>query len=165
MFSKYRFFIFELMVYLQRIILAFVFLISANISALKAQSISLDETIKFINSKLSPSCKVDVKNGELLAEFYDKNGNLIRKDRADIDHLVPEKTMYSAEQKMIIVFCEEDDCVERKLLGNTRVTRLYDRYPFVWEGEQKIAESIVKAFNHLIRTINEKGYKNNSPFE
>lgn len=134
-------------------------LLFAGKERLNAQNITLEQTISFINSKFGPACKIDVKNGYLLAEFYDQNGTIIRKDKGDIEFLEVLQTKFASDEKMIYLFCNQGDCVERKLMGNTKVTRLYDRYPFVWEGDAKTAESLVKAFNHLIRLINEPEYK------
>jgi hypothetical protein len=153
------------MLILQRKFVLFVLVILINACKADAQSISIDQTLAFINSKFGNTCKVDVKNGYLLADFFDGNGQLIRKDKGDISHLDATKSSYSKDEKMLYLMCDDEDCVERKLMGNTRVTRLYDRYPFVWEGDEKSADALIKAFNHLIRTLNEKGYKNNTPFE
>lgn len=149
----------------KRFLLLFVLLVSIYSTESKAQNITIDETLNYINGKFSGKCKVNIKNGELIAEFFDQSMTCIRKDRADIEHLVISKSNYSKEDKMIYLFCDEEECVERKLMGNTKVTRLYDRYPFVWEGDEKSGEGIVKAFNHLIALINEPGYKSNTPFE
>jgi hypothetical protein len=130
-----NFFKFDKMLILQRKISLFVLVFIVFGCKADAQSISIDQTLAFINTKFGKACKVDVKNGNLLADFFDQKGELIRKDNGEIEHLDAAKTVYAKDEKMIYIFCDSQDCVERKLMGNTRVTRFYDRYTFVWDGD------------------------------
>lgn len=129
-----------------------------------SQNISMDETLAFINSKFGSDCKVNVKNGYILTEISE-NGTLIRKDKADISVMDVLKTEYNEESKMVILYCTQKECCERKLMGNTKVTQLQNNLPLLWKGSAKEALSVIKAFNHLIKLVNEPGYKSNTPFE
>lgn len=154
-----------MMVHAKRILFAIVLLSAFYSGKSFSQDLNTSYTLDYINRKFNGSCKVDIRNGELIAEFFDSNGTCIRRDKGDIEHLDPSRTSYSKEDKMVYLFCSQEDCVERKLMGNTKVTRNYDRYPFVWKGDERSGEGLVKAFNHLINLMNEPKYKNNTPFE
>lgn len=149
----------------KRIFLLFVLITEIYSGHACSQELSIDRTLDYLNRKFNGACKVDVKNGDLIAEFYDASGTCIRRDKGAIEYLDPKLTALVKEEKMIYLFCSEEDCVERKLMGNTKVTRRYDRYPFLWEGDEKSGQGIVNAFNHLIRLMNEPKYKSATPFE
>ena len=144
--------------------LILLFLLTIKPGLLLCQNTSISTTLDYINMKLAGKCKVDVKNGYLLAEFTE-NGSVIRKDKVGIEDLDPEKTEFSEESGMIILYCKVKECAERKLMGNTKVTQLQNNVPILFSGDKAQAASVMKAFNHLIRTINEPNYKNNTSFE
>ena len=124
-----------------------------------------EETISYINKKLSPVCSVVVKSGDIIATYFDEGGQRIREDRVAIGNL-DTLVRYNVKENVFIIptikGCEE--CVTRKLIVQ-KVKRFYSRLSFTMEGSDKEIKGLRKALVHLIRIGSEFRYHDEISFE
>jgi hypothetical protein len=131
----------------------------------KEPTISLEETLKFINSLLGDKIVFDLKDGDIIIKYYDNKNRLFRTDRVDTEHLDWKHISYAEEDMLFVLPCYEDDgkCVERKF-HITKEGDLYARTSFRLKRPEDF-EPMKKAVTHLIRTVEEFDYRNNEPFD
>lgn len=131
-----------------------------------AQSISMEETIRYINNKLGADCSLDVVKGKLMAFYYDK-GKLDRKDKVNIAILDTNRIGFEKEGNILFISCKENeyDGVERILLKDN-IKKQYSRISFVIPSDDKSVEGMKAAFGHMLRLIQRKNkYERTQPFE
>ena len=122
------------------------------------------ETISYINQKLAPLCRIEVKGGTIIATYNDKSGTKIREDKVaafDLDTVAH----YDLTEKILSVNCLKDrpDAVTRTLYVQ-KIKRQYSRITFVIEDEATV-ESITKALLHLIKIDSQFSYSDEISFE
>jgi hypothetical protein len=135
-----------------------------NYNYLFSQETTLTETLSFINHKLNGKCSVDVVNATIIAKFYEK-GKMVREDKIKYTwELDIETTNYDAKESTVNIFCREEykECVSRKMLIR-KVVNSYSRVNF--EADEKDSESLIIAFNHLIKLASDPTYKKFLNFE
>ncbi len=135
----------------------------------KAQEITMEYTLDYINNRLAPCCTVDVHRGELIALFYER-GQLVREDNVKLADLDIQSIRYDAINRMLIIDCKgapARKCVNRDLpaYGTQGVYRSYARISWPVELSADRSEGLIKAFRHMIRLVTERGYHNTEPFE
>jgi len=135
----------------------------SSVFAQEKDNISAEETIDYINSKITGIAKLENVKGLLLVEFY-KNGKANRVDRVNIDKLNPENIEYIADEKALVVRCIADDCIDRRIEVPKTIGQ-FSRMSFKGEYDAKAQTGLVKAFEHLIMLYRDRKYKNNTPFE
>jgi len=153
-------------VFIKALFSVFILTFILSVSSVKAQNITLDQTLTYINGKFGKKCSVDVKKGNLTANFYDEQGKLFRKDKVSTEELNPSSVKYMEEEKMLIITCKahKSECVHRTMIEKD-YSRMYNRISFVYEGDQKSFQGLENAFTHLLRLMHESGYSNDEPFE
>ena len=150
--------------YLSHLIL--LILLLSGVKGFSQNKISIDQTLDYINSKLQPKVKAEVKGGYLLLTFTNDKGEVYRKDKVALDALDHTAIEYVEEEKMITLRCLNGaECDERQLNTTTKVTRNYNRVTIVYEGEDRSKEGLLNAFGHLVKLVNVKSYKDHQPFE
>ncbi len=130
---------------------------------LNAQDITMEQTVDYINQKFGGNYNVEVNYGSMVA-IYQEGGQKYREDQVLIKDLDAGKVTYNAKTKMLLINCKSPTakCVTREFLDK----RLYyNRVSFVINAGEKTANGLIKAFQHLIRLVNERGYKSSEPFE
>lgn len=138
-----------------------VVMFSGKLNAQK--SISIQKTIEYINGKFGSDCTIKVDYGSMVATYFE-NGEKYREDQVSIKDLSADKVSYNNKTGMLLLNCKAPDgkCVTREFLGK----RLYyNRVSFVLKSGGNSKEGLVKAFKHLIRSVNEKNYESSEPFE
>lgn len=123
-----------------------------------SQSPGKAETVAFINSILGQRTQVELKGGTLFVTFRDENGKIFREDKVptpDLDLTIN----YEEEGKLLVIPCMQDqpECVTRVLVVQ-KIKRGYGRLSIPVQSEKEFY-SLKKAFDHLIRTTSENGYK------
>ncbi|MCG3164970.1 MAG: hypothetical protein POELPBGB_00730 [Bacteroidia bacterium] len=143
---------------------SFLFCIFFLVSAISvAQNISMEETLAYINGKLSSKYEIDVKRGLLLLTSYKDNMKMMD-ETILITDLNPE-VVYSEEEKAIIIKCNEGDkCVERKE-HLVEKKNYFSRLKIVTPEDEKSVKGLQKAFLHLLRLVQEPKYKSTETFE
>lgn len=130
-----------------------------------AQNISMEETLAFINGKLSGKYKLRIDRRELVIDVFNEDEGHVRRDRMMIDDLSWESIKYYPSDTLLVMRCEDEgyDCVNRDLLIKGLKDQIH-RFSFVVTDE-KDAEALKKALIHMIRLVREKKYKSSEPFE
>ncbi|MCC7050225.1 MAG: hypothetical protein IT239_00395 [Bacteroidia bacterium] len=133
--------------------------------AQNSPTISLDETIKFINAKLGSQIVFDLKNGDIIIKYYDDKNRLFRIDKADTEDLDWSRISYADEDMLFVIPCHEEDgkCIDRKY-PIKKEEGLYARMTFKIQNVSDF-ESLKKAVTHLLRSIEEFDYRSNESFE
>jgi hypothetical protein len=145
------------------LLFAIILLMFSPVFGQEKDNISPDETIAYINSKLTGIAKLSNERGLLIVEFY-KNGKVNRTDKVPIEALNPENVEYIADEKALVVRCIANDCIDRKIeIPKTRGQ--FSRMSFAGEYDAKAQVGLVKAFEHLIMMFRDRKYKSNKPFE
>ena len=137
--------------------------ITARCDMIFAQDVTMEQTVQYINQKFGGNYTIEVNYGSLVAT-YQENGQKYREDQVNIKDLDPAKVTYNGSTKMLLINCKlpTTKCVTREFLDK----RLYyNRVSFVVNAGEKTASGLIKAFQHLIRLVNERGYKSSEPFE
>lgn len=129
------------------------------------ETISLEETLKYINTKLGSSIVFDLKNGDVTIKFYDDKNRLFRIDKADTEQLDWKNISFAEEDQLIIIPCygEKNKCIERKF-PLRKEGDLYARCSIKLVKAEDY-EPLKKAITHLLRTVEEFDYKSTTPFE
>lgn len=122
------------------------------------------ETIDYLNSKLNPSCVIEVNGATIIACYYSNTGAKIRQDKVSSGAL-DTSIVYDKNEKILSIPClgVEGDCVMRNLYLQ-KIKRPYARLSFAIDDENK-ANEIKKAFKHLIRILSEPKYKDEISFD
>jgi hypothetical protein len=137
--------------------------------SIKAQEITMENTLTYINNRLAPCCTVNVHRGELIA-LYHERGQLVREDNVKLADLDIQSIRYDAIHRMLFIDCKGAPgrkCVNRDLpaYGTQGVYRSYARISWPVELSPDRSEGLIKAFRHMIRLVTERGYQNAEPFE
>jgi hypothetical protein len=128
-----------------------------------AQNKSMEETLTYINGKLTGKYQIDVKRGLLLLTSYKDNMNMMD-ETILITDLKPE-VIYSEEEKAIIIKCTDGDkCIERKEYLVEK-KNYFSRLKIVTPEDEKSVKGLQKAFLHLLRSVHEPKYKSTESFE
>jgi hypothetical protein len=144
-------------------LITFFLLISFKFAS--AQDITLDQTLKYMNNKFGGKIIVQIKNGAILAEYFNKDEK-VRQDKVDPNDLDLTKVKYDPAEKQLHINCteEREGCVDRNLLI-TGARNGYKRLSFPYEGNQKSIDGLTKALTHLVKLMTDKKYKSSTPFE
>ena len=130
-----------------------------------SQRPDVNETIMYLNRKLSPNCIVKEKHGDIIATYFDKDGKKTREDRISIG-LLDTIVRYDKNSKMFIIpalnGCET--CVTRKVFTQ-KSKRKYSRMTFFMDGSEADKIGLRKALIHLIRINSEFRYHDEIVFE
>ncbi|MBL7922785.1 MAG: hypothetical protein JNL88_01165 [Bacteroidia bacterium] len=129
-----------------------------------SQSPGKQETVEYINSILGEKARMEMKAGTLFVTFYNDQGKVIREDKVQTPDLDLAIT-YEEEEGLLCIPCMRDqpDCVLR-VLTVQKVKRTYGRLS-IPVSDSKTFHALRKAFDHLIRTTSEHGYKEAVTFE
>ncbi len=135
-------------------------------STVKAQEITMLETLRYINTKLSPACSLDVVKGVIIAVYKEK-GETVREDQASISDLDINSIKYDTESGIFSINCKgapAKKCDTRDL-PRLNVYRSYARISWKVMLDPKSAEGLKKAFTHLMKMVLDSKYKSSEPFE
>jgi hypothetical protein len=128
-----------------------------------AQNISMEETLAYINGKLTDKYIIDVKKGLLLVTSY-KDKTKMMDEISLITDLNPE-IIYSEEEKSLIIKCVDGDkCVERKQYL-VKEKNYISRIKIVTPEDNLSVKGLQKAFIHALKLVQNPKYKNAEPFE
>lgn len=129
------------------------------------ESISLEETLKFINAKLAGKIIVDLKGGDVISKAFDEKNRLFRIDKMDTEHINWKGIYFDEDNSLIVIPCDgnSDKCVEREMVLYKEGGE-YGRSTLRVEDPVKAA-AIIKALQHLVRTVEDHTYKSTEPFE
>lgn len=131
---------------------------------IKAQDITMEQTLKYINGKLGSGYEVDVNSGVIIARFSE-GVEVYREDQVLYKTLDLNSMKYDASQRLFIINCKDGKkCVDRQLFIR-KEQRDYARISFPVTLDAKGVEGMKKAFTHMIRMIEDVKYKNSEPFE
>ena len=101
-----------------------------------------------------------IENGQATkAEFDDENRATNWHSRLD---LLEEHKTHNLKKLFNALSDTQKKCVTREFLSKRL---FYSRISFPISYGQKTNDGLVKAFQHLIRLINDKNYENSEPFE
>ncbi len=137
-----------------------------NVQKGNAQNITMEETVKYINSKFDGKCKLEVIKGFVQAQFYEGR-EVYRKDKVAVNDLDMMKMGFEKEESLFFIPCKGDQegCVERNLYVN-KIKKQYSRLSFVVENNQKNIDGLSEAFIHLYKLVDgPSGYSRTKPFE
>ena len=134
------------------------------ISPLKAQEISMEKTLEYINRKIGPTGTIDVINGVIIAKFSE-GIEIFREDQVLCKSLYLNSMNYDASQKVFYINCNgTSKCVDRQLFIK-KIQRDYARLSFPVNLDPKGVEGMKKAFTHMIKLVLDPKYKSSEPFE
>ncbi len=127
------------------------------------ENITVQQTLDYINSKFNGKYVVSINYGVLIATYFDGETKY-REDQAPVKDLSADHVYFNSKTGMLLVNCTnpQKKCVTREFLGKRL---FYSRISFPINYPSKTTDGLVKAFQHLIRLINEKNYKSAEPFE
>ena len=134
------------------------------ISPLKAQEISMEKTLEYINRKIGPTGTIDVIHGVIIAKFSE-GIEIFREDQVLCKSLDLNSMNYDASQKVFYINCNgTSKCVDRQLFIK-KIQRDYARLSFPVNLDPKGVEGMKKAFTHMIKLVLDPKYKSSEPFE
>jgi hypothetical protein len=147
--------------FLKKTIICFVFALYSVISF--SQNISIEETLTYINGKLTGKYILDVKKGLLLVTSYKEDMKMMDETLLITD-LNPD-VIYSQEENALIIKCADaDKCIERKEYL-VKKKNYFSRLKIVTPEDDKTVKGLQKAFLHMIKLVQEPKYKNAELFE
>lgn len=132
----------------------------------KAQEITKERTINYINDKLKNNCVVDATTNQLTLQFY-KAGKIYRQDAVTVKDLNYENVIYKAEENTIAIYCinTDEDCIMR-LIYKDNIKKWFSRITINIENlDEKSINGLIKAFSHLIKSYHVPDYKLYEYFE
>lgn len=135
----------------------------------KAQEITMEYTLDYINSTLGACCSIDVNKGILNAVYHER-GQLMREDNVNIAELDESSVKYDEINKMLVINCKgapNKKCVNRDIpaYGSKGVYRPYARISWEVYLTPAKAASLEKAFVFMIRKVIDPKYNSTEPFE
>lgn len=136
---------------------------------IQAQEINMEQTLDYINAKISPRCSIEVVKGILIG-IYKDGGQVVREDQVNVKDLDINSIKYNATENIFSINCKgapSKKCVSRELynIGPGEVYRPYARISFETYLDQKSADGLKNAFTHMMRLVMEPKYKSSEPFE
>ncbi len=140
------------------------FIVLQFITTVNAQEITMQQTLEYINKNLGKNCSVEIKK-QLIVKLY-KNGEIYRQDKVYIEDLDSDAVVYLHDENAVILKCKEgiEECIERRLYVN-KIKRTYSRLSIIVNSDEKAGKGLERAFIHLIKLVQEPGYKSSEPFE
>lgn len=133
----------------------------------QAQDYDLDYTEKYINKRLSSSCKLIANKRSISVEFYSK-GKLVRVDEFYAEAIDREKGInYSEEEEALILKCCEnaEKCVTREIIVLDE-KKFYNRVNLMTSCSGEECVYLERALEHLIMLyIADEDYLRTKPFE
>lgn len=149
---------------LNPILVVLLTLFSFPVKPVTAQGIDMEETLNFINTRLSPSSNIEVLRGVLIAKFYD-GGEIIREDQVLCKDLNIASMSYDSGSKLFSINCNGTmKCVDRQLFIR-KIQRDYNRISFPVNLDANGVESMKKAITHMIKLVLDPKYENSEPFD
>lgn len=128
-----------------------------------AQSITMEETLTYINNKLSGKYIIEVKKGLLFLSSFKEEVKMMD-ETAQITDLIPD-VIYSEEEQSLIIKCADGDkCVQREQYL-VKEKNYLSRIKIATPLDEKAVKGLQKAFLHLIKLVYDPKYKNAEPFE
>lgn len=138
--------------------------LSLNFTSIKAQEITMEETLKYINGKLGSGYSIDVLRGVIVARFSE-GVEPFREDQVSCKSLDLSTMRYDASQKLFCINCNgTTKCVDRQLFVR-KIQRDYARFSLPVTLDAKSTEGMKKAFTHMFRLVLDPKYKSSEPFE
>ncbi|MBL0343220.1 MAG: hypothetical protein IPP71_21595 [Bacteroidetes bacterium] len=135
-----------------------------NVTTVKCQDISMEQTLNYINSKMGHGYSIDVLHGVIVAKFFEGT-EPFREDQVMCKSLDLNSMRYDAEQKLFLINCNGGTkCVDRQLFIR-KIQRDYARFSLPMTLDAKGVEGMKKAFTHMIRMVLDTKYKSSEPFE
>jgi hypothetical protein len=129
-----------------------------------AQSITMDETLAFVNNKLGKEVKIEIVRGSIVAKYFN-GGEMFREDIAPCKLLDHSEINYDTANRIFYINCEGNAlCVDR-ILYERKIKRQYVRISFPVDLSDADVASLQKAMKHMIRLVVERKYQSNVPFE
>lgn len=127
----------------------------------------LDYTEKYINEKLSPSCKLIANKRSISVEFYSK-GKLVRVDDFFAEAIDREQgILYSEKEEALILKCSEnaDECITREIIVLDE-KKFYNRVNLLTNCSGEDCVYLERALKHLMMLyIADEDYLRTKPFE
>ncbi len=146
-----------------RILIISVTLLTAT-TAVRAQEITMEQTLTYINGKLGNGYSIDVLRGVLTAKFFE-GAEPFREDQVMCKSLDLSSMRYDASQKLFSVNCNgSSKCVDRQLFVR-KIQRDYARFSLPVTLDAKGVEGMKKAFTHMVRLVLDPKYSSSEPFE
>ena len=146
---------------LKKLFLTGVFLYAAGIAG--AQNISMEETLAYINGKLSGNYTVEVKRGVLLVASFKDEKKMMDETIGVTD--LTAKVDYAEDEKALIMKCADGDkCVQREEYL-VKKKNYFSRLKIVPPQDERSVKGLQSAFLHLIRLVQDDKYKSAIPFE
>ena len=145
-------------------IIALVVTFSAIPPVAKAQEITMEQTLTYINSKIGPIGNIDVIRGVIIAKFTE-GVDIYREDQVLCKSLDLNSMGYDANQKVFYINCNgTSKCVDRQLFMK-KIQRDYARLSFPATLDAKSVAGMKKAFTHMIKLVLDPKYESSEPFE
>lgn len=134
------------------------------ISPVRAQEITMEKTLEYINRKIGPTGTIDVIHGVIIAKFSE-GIEIFREDQVLCKSLDLNSMNYDASQKVFYINCNgTSKCVDRQLFIK-KIQRDYARLSFPVNLDPKGVEGMKKAITHMIKLVLDPKYKSSEPFE
>lgn len=145
------------------IFILFLALVSNKVA--RAQDVTMEKTIEYINGKLAGKYTIEVKKGYLTIECFE-NGKLIRRDIVELMAVNAEDIVFGAKEKQVILKCRFDqaECIDRVLPEAGKKTQV-SRTAIAVEPDGKSEIGLVKAFTHMAKLIQYRKYSSREWFE
>jgi len=145
-------------------IIAIVVTILSFRQTVNAQEISMEQTLTYINGKISPIGNIDVIRGVIIAKFTE-GVDIYREDQVLCKSLDLNSMGYDATQKVFYINCNgTSKCVDRQLFLK-KIQRDYARLSFPATLDPKSVAGMKKAFTHMIKLVLDPKYESSEPFE
>lgn len=133
-------------------------------SGKKEKGITAKETIEFLNKKIDPTIRFELKKGGVMVSFF-RDDVVFRQDLYFPEDQDVKTVKYIEEEGVFSIKCfKGSKCVDRNLIEQG-IRREYGRFSIPYKGDAKSVESIRQAFVHLIRNAQENKYSRTEPFE
>jgi len=135
-----------------------------RVNEVKAQDITMEETLSYINGKFGSICQLDVLRGVLIARYFE-GSEVFREDQVLCKSLNLSSMNYDKELRMFTVDCSgTTKCVDRQLFVR-KIQRDYNRISFPVTLDARAEAGMKKAFTHMISLVLDPKYKSSDPFE
>jgi len=135
-----------------------------NIQTARAQDITMEQTLNYINGKLGAVSNIDVIRGMLIAKFSE-GVEVFREDQVLCKSLDLNTMRYDSEQKLFSINCTgTSKCVDRQLFVR-KIQRDYARFSLPVTLTPKEVEGMKKAITHMVRLVLDPKYQSSEPFE
>ena len=140
------------------VFLLFYFSILLGISSFSnAQKPTFENTLAYINKKVGPNAKVEIRKGNIYAKYY-KSGKQVREDQVYLPELEIERAGYDSDFTLFYIPCirSVENCVRRSFANGDLIE--YPRITFIVENNEKTLKGLRSAFLHIQKMLVQKGY-------